>query len=362
MPRTAPPSTCPISIPTPRYLKGCWPDGDGGPGSCRPPAGASLELGRRHTLTNEYLSLTALLGDILKQLEAPDQRQENPAFLIPQNEGAEVDGQYNRLLRTVLDEKGLQGVKIIAPFVEDALFGSPETFRSICLGLLAGDIVLATPVQLRQERLARILSLVREDRLDSDNLKDVATLTGRDWPGNGRGKTIMALGEPLVLYNDFLNGLTFRRIENSGHRVVYGPMSEYMWLLWRDFAEQHQPGKDQADGYGLADFGSDIAETAARMGTASPFAARLEDLVSWADRAVGYYAGNNGRYRLARRLCRSSAHDGIICAASIYENTGIALGVLGRNLENGKPTLELTFDGNRNESDKAKIESFIHYL
>ncbi len=323
---------------------------------------ASLELGRKHTMTNEYLSLTALLGDVLKRIEAPEQGEEAPAFLIPQNEGAEVDGQYSRLLRTVLDEKGLPGVEILTPFVEDSILGPPAAFRLICLGLLAGDVVLASPAAVRQERLAHILALIEQDRLDMGNLKKVARLVGDDWQKAGPDKTVLALGEPFILHNDFLNDRTFRRIEESGHRVVYGPLSEYMWLLWRDFAEHSRNGAKPAGPGGLADFKADIEALAVQMGEGSPFALRLEDLIFWADKVVGYYAGNNGRYRLARRLCQPMSHDGTICAASIYENTGIALGVLARSLENGRPTLELTFDGNRNETNKAKVDSFIHFL
>ena len=132
--------------------------------------------------------------------------------------------------------------------------------------------------------------------------------------------------------------------------------------MWRDFAEHSRNGAKPAGPGGLADFKADIEALAVQMGEGSPFALRLEDLIFWADKVVGYYAGNNGRYRLARRLCQPMSHDGTICAASIYENTGIALGVLARSLENGRPTLELTFDGNRNETNKAKVDSFIHFL
>lgn len=323
---------------------------------------ASIDLGRKHTLTNEYLSLTALLGDVLKQLNGAGREDGASAFLIPQSEGAEVDGQYSRFLRTILDEKGFQGVDILAPFMEDAIFESPQTAGLICLGLLAGDVVLAAPASRRDERLNEIISLIKGDLLDIHALKKIAKEVRDDLRSVGPGKTIMALGEPFILYNDILNDSTFRRIEDRGHRVIYGPLSEYMWLLWRDFANQNAVEDERDDRYGLAGFKTDIRTIADNLAEAGPFAERVEDLIALADKTVGYYAGTNGRYRMAKRLCQPQTYDGIITVASTYENTGIALGVLGRGLENGKPALDMTFDGNKNENDKAKIDSFIHFL
>jgi hypothetical protein len=56
--------------------------------------------------------------------------------------------------------------------------------------------------------------------------------------------------------------------------------------------------------------------------------------------------------------------DGIINVTSMYENTGIVLGILHKsfNMNKEKPLLSLTFDGNKNENDKTKIDSFMYYL
>lgn len=55
----------------------------------------SIDLGRKFSSGNEYFSLTALLGDILYSLK-DHCNGSSPCVLIPQNEGAEVDGQYSR--------------------------------------------------------------------------------------------------------------------------------------------------------------------------------------------------------------------------------------------------------------------------
>ena len=322
----------------------------------------AIDLGRKQTLTNEYFSLTALLGDVIKQLNGSGGGWKAPAFLVPQTEGAEVDGQYGRLLRTILDEKGHEDTDILSPFVEDALLHDSATVAAIRLGLLAGDLVLASPADRRAGRLAEVTALIEGRRLDLATLREMAAAVRDELKHAAFKKTVLALGEPYILYNDFLNDQTFRRLEARGHRVVYGPLSEYLWLLWRDFAGLNLAGEDRGAWSALANLEAGIRAVAESLAQFSPFAARLEDLAGLADRTVGLYAGTNGRYRLAKPLARPAAFDGVISVASTYENTGIALGILQRGLENGKPALSMIFDGNQNENDQAKIDSFIHYL
>ena len=323
---------------------------------------ASIDLGRKYTLTNEYFTLTALLGDVLKQLGASKGQEGAQVFLIPQNEGAEVDGQYSRFVRTILDKQGLRGVDILTPFWEDVVSLPSDMREAIHLGLLAGDVIRAAPKGWRDNMLADVSSLIAKKRFDIVTLQKMAD-TVRHCPKNAHGsKTVMALGDPCILYNDVLNDWIFDQIEDGGHRVLYCPLSEYMWLAWRDFIAQNLAGKDQDAKQGLQDFGQDIRAISEALAEASPFAARLEDLAALADQTVGYYAGINGRYRQAKPLCPPQAFDGVINAASIYENTGIALGILSRNLAEQKPFLNLTFDGNKNENDQARLDSFLYYI
>mgnify|MGYP007064328031 CR=1 FL=1 len=50
--------------------------------------------------------------------------------------------------------------------------------------------------------------------------------------------------------------------------------------------------------------------------------------------------------------------------ASMYENTGISLGILlqGVSPETAIPVLPLTFDGTGNDNDRTKVDSFLYYL
>ena len=94
----------------------------------------------------------------------------------------------------------------------------------------------------------------------------------------------------------------------------------------------------------------------------SPFEDDLNRMVALADHVVGYYAGANGRYREAKMRCDLPNIDGIIHVMPMYENTGIAMGILHQQFESKKPVLNLTFDGNPNENDQTKMDAFLRYL
>jgi predicted CoA-substrate-specific enzyme activase len=322
----------------------------------------AIEAGRKHTMTSEYFSFAALLGDVLLQAGKNGDAPKKPAFLIPQCEGAEADGQYSRLVRTMLNEQGKNHLDILSPYMEDALFLPESQVNQIILGLIAGDLINLAATEI-QNRLAEftfseinkgsfgpesLLKLARDIRLILNNL-----------PGH---KTILALGDPALLFNDRLNDFRLLEIQRSGQRLIKCPMSEYMWFFWQDFCDQN--GSKVTDVYrqNLENLKGSMQMVAQELGEFSPFSDELEELRKAADQTVGYYAGINGRYRHAKHRHCLKGVQGVICLASTYENTNVALGVLERAMPGLKPTLELTFDGNQDDNTLAKIESFVHYL
>ncbi|MBN2126193.1 MAG: CoA activase, partial [Deltaproteobacteria bacterium] len=322
----------------------------------------SVDLGRRHTLTNEYFSMTALLGDILLELEGAASCVDNTAFLIPQTEGAEIDGQFHRFVRAKMDQAGFRAAGILAPFLEDVPYGSEETLHAIFLGLLAGDILRTALPEHRDRHQERLLGLLAERDLGIEDLKETAGLIAREARGPRAGKRLLAVGEPMILFNDFMNGFCFREIEKQDHRVLYSPLSEALWVLWRDFQDQNGT-KEKGEANGRLDVLKGMIKTLSGcLSDESPFERDPEDLIRIADRTVGYYAGAFGRYREAKLLGGLRGIEGAITVASTYENTAISMNILHRGLENGRPVLHLSFDGNRNENDRTRIESFLYYL
>jgi predicted CoA-substrate-specific enzyme activase len=329
----------------------------------------SLERGRRHTITNEYFSMTTLLGDVLRHVHGLEENPANTAVVVPQTEGAEVDGQYARFLRTKLDEEGFANVGVVAPYLEDLFFQQERDVEAMFVCLLAGDVIMAAPRTGRGRLLQEVVEQVRSGKLDMDAVVSLARKVGAELVAGGFAKRVFAIGEPLVVFNDFLNTHTFGRIEEAGHRVAYAPLSEFFWLFWRDYVDQNVKEEGQPAARARLDhFRKAIESVADGLGEESHFVPDQEELVRKADASVGYYAGSFGRYREARLLVGGNGNtshvDGVINATSMYENTGITLNVLHKGFENGDavPVLNLTFDGSRNENDETKVESFLYYI
>ncbi len=151
---------------------------------------------------------------------------------------------------------------------------------------------------------------------------------------------------------------------SGGYRVVYAPFSEYMWHLWKDFIDRNEKEDRELLQTKLDVLGCYISQIHQCLSGCSPFEDDLEDLIARADTTIGYYAGAFGRYRESKILGDLNGADGVITVASMYENTAITLNTLHRGFEGGekRPILNLTFDGNSNENDKTRVESFLYYL
>lgn len=323
----------------------------------------SVDMGRRHTVANEYYSMAALLGDVLATLLQGGMNDGKRAVLLPQNEGAEVDGQYARFLRSKLDAEGFGDVAIVSPFLEDLAEASDEDARGLFVCLVLGDVVLAAPRADRARLLAGAARLIRA----GEGVGAVASLArsiGHAALRDDGTRTVFALGEPLVLYNDMLGDGALGNLEDVGHRVLRAPLSEALWLLWNDHLEGAGPGCAARLCRLLGELAALMSKIAVSLGQRSPYAADLASLCRAADAAIGRYAGAFGRYRAARALTPPTAAEGCLMMASMYENTGISLGILlqGVSPETAIPVLPLTFDGTGNDNDRTKVDSFLYYL
>jgi len=324
---------------------------------------SSANKGRRYTLTNEYYSLVGLLGDCFHQLENKN-GDEHTAFLIPQTEGAEVGAQYNRLLRTKLDEENYSDIHIIAPFLEDIIHKDKSVATSIFRCLVAGDLIRVAPANKRKYYLNVITGLIQANVLNLENLQLVCEQIYSELTCQPVKKRLLAIGEPLIVFNDFLNNSTFEKLDDQQHRVVYFSFAEAMWMLWNDYVDQNQLQNKKELRSLLVEFKKEIKALSEDLKEESPFSNCLDELVQKANDTIGFYAGGFARYRQAKALSHPANIDGIITANSTYENTAISLNTIHKGFTNGNstPLLNLSFDGNTSDNDQSKVESFIYYL
>lgn len=117
----------------------------------------------------------------------------------------------------------------------------------------------------------------------------------------------------------------------------------------------------------LDTYASWMMRVSAALGTASSFAADLDDLRGAADASMGRFAAGNARYRQGKTLCPTCGKegaariDGVVCAASMYENADIVMGLL-KHEEAPLPVVRLSFDGGLDKSAEEKLRSFLYYL
>ena len=321
----------------------------------------TLAVGRGHVLSKEYFSFTALVGDVMAAAEEFSKEKKDFAFILPANEGSETDGQYSRLIRDKLDNSGCSRAEIIAPFIEDFIKDA-KNINEIFLILLGGDIINLAPRGRRDHYLAKLQVQISKGELSIEALEAVAAEVHRETNGLRAQKCIFIGGDPFTLFNDFMNNNTFKRLENDGVRLKYAPLSEYMWFIWRDSLSRKKNLRDIAATRALEQMADNMGRIYRIFSFEGSFEDDIRKLVPIANEHSRLYSGANGRYRMTKALSKTSNFAGRIMVCSMYENTDTILSILSQDCikDSGLPMLNLSFDGNENELDKSKIDSFMY--
>ena len=293
----------------------------------------TLPLGRAETSSKEYLPFPALLGGILTAAET-----ESGPFqvLLPSTQGAEADGQYPWGVETVLERRELCRVKVIALELETLPERCPEPallFRA----LLTGDLLLCAPPEQRD-------ALAPAGVPGWAELEALAAHIGAIPP---EGRPLGIVGEPFTLFN--LHDGVPDTLEQEGWRLLRAPLSEYLWLLWRDAGSQT-----------CREWAGRIEALGRLLGPRSSFSPELESLRSSADRLLPGFAGANGRYRLAKGVELGGRCAGVLTMAPRYENTATILEMTG--VLDSVPHFHLAMDYDWDENAWSRLNSFLYYL
>lgn len=140
-----------LTTGVPRYgifseLIANWLTSKGYPSQVMQPNRLALEEGRKETTSKEYYTFSMLLGIALQSTQQQ--------LIIPSNEGADADGQYWRVIRTIMDEQNKKDVAI-CPVVFDTMLKKypTEVMNAFFLQILAGDLYYMAPPEIRAELL-----------------------------------------------------------------------------------------------------------------------------------------------------------------------------------------------------------------
>ena len=413
------------------------------------PTEESLAAARKELSTKEYYTFATLLGlSLAATAPAVSFPASNAAagtiqLLLPSSEGAEADGQYDRVIRSILERTGRRDVRIVAPSLEKLPWAVNDA-AGLFTALLAGDVCFAAP----QEERASLLRDLLSESLTPKRVREAAAAVGRQVDVSretSAARTLAVVGEWPCVCGDELTGGLWERLEREGFRLLRMPLAEYLLFLWRDAADEDarersrkqffldqvspkavldMPSLDSCDcaargscdascgasgvgeratsGVGehaaFEEVSRETSESAALLsasapapipakpaeppyeeklavldayerqlrevhrllGSASPYSEGIDALREAAEKALGSYRGANGRYRAAKERLMAPRVNGIITAASMYENTDIVLKLLEDPV--GAPVLRLSFDGTLDQSVEEKLRSFLYYL
>jgi predicted CoA-substrate-specific enzyme activase len=319
----------------------------------------SLNIGEKYITSKEYLSLTALLGDVFKKIKKTD--KQNSAIWVPQTEGSETYGQYGRLLEQKLKIEEYENIYVESPFIEDLL--ENETYgMDLILILIAGDIIMTASKENRDKYLNIILGYIKQGTLNKNILVTIANDIYKQLSNIVYGKSIYALGEISIVFNPILNNYQLDKLEED-NKVYYQPISEIMYFRWSDYLnkekKKHLLLKER-----LKIMKSIMNEISNTLGEYTSFDKDVDEMMDITNDLLPLYSGGNGRYRMVKPLRISNNINGVFHLNSMYENTGTILKLLKNEDEQSRsiPTLELSFDGSSHSSNNEKINNFIYYI
>ncbi|WDV45139.1 acyl-CoA dehydratase activase [Clostridiaceae bacterium M8S5] len=314
----------------------------------------SIEIGKKHTTSKEYLSMMSLIGDVFSQINKIHGRAK---IWIPQTEGSETFGQYSRIIEQKLRLSGYDDIDVESPFIEDLLEEKRYGYSFVLL-LIAGDLIMSSPKDYRDTLLDKIKSNIKSGTLNENTIITIAERIKQLLSKKKYDKHLYALGELSVVYNDILNNNQLSSLEKK-NKIYYQPISETLYFRWCDFyKDKKQNNNIKQNLYRVEDIIKKISDT---LGIYSPFDNDIDELIKVADELLPLYSGGNGRYRIAKQMRCTNNIDGVLAMSSMYENTSTIINLLKTEKED-IPILQLCFDGSLHSSNEEKIQNFIYYI
>lgn len=315
----------------------------------------SIEVGSKYNLSKEYLSLTALTGDVFSNI---DKINENSASIfIPQTEGSEVYGQYSRLMKLKLKDEGYSNVNIYSPYIEDLIEDDEYGYRYV-LYVALGDVIMHATKDKRKYYLDKALEHLQNNNISEELLYNMCEEIYGDLDNKSFKKNIFALGESNIIFNEILNNNKLIKIEDN-NRVMYQPISQVQYFRWVDMYKRSKKTKRLSEISYKIDKLFEILSN--KLGKFSSFDSNIDNLSAIADEKLKLFSGGNGRYRIAKQLVLDNV-DGILNISSMYENTGTVLKLIRDKKIQQIPTIDLCFDGSSHSDNDEKINNFIYYI
>lgn len=316
----------------------------------------SIEYGKMAAKSKEYFSMIGMLSEVINRVNMEDKMQ---TLYLPTNEGSETFGQYGKFIKEKVSESG-KGLHLEAPFIEDYL-GDNDFGVEFMKAIILGDLINILNKKAGESFLERVIGSVKKECMDDEFFQFMVNEINEEIKNKPVRKKILAIGEPLVVYKDYLNNSTLVNLEDR-YNVVKAPLSEILYLLYHDFS--HKRGKHNKKYKKLLGYvEADIGYVNSTLQNNSPFNENISEINEILEDKLPMYAGGSGRYRLGKLLSYKNA-DGIINMSSMYENTETILKIIRNRYKDSMdiPVLDLYFDSNIKQNNNELLETFTAYL
>ncbi|MBT9172713.1 MAG: Activator of (R)-2-hydroxyglutaryl-CoA dehydratase [Syntrophomonadaceae bacterium] len=343
-----------------------------------PPQEEVVEAVRSFTTGKECFSLTALLGSVVTTLTKEKERLDRIAILIPALEGAEVDGQYARLLKTFLNKQGLTQVEVVAPFLEDlftekSLFEPDLTaamFRMIFAVDVLSEMLLDSRPYTDDPAMANHLFAGYLQQLAGvRDLKAMVAAAGADFARlatQPKTRPLLALvGEPYLLYRPELNANLVESAERLGAQIKLAPLAE---VIYHYLSEKQAEAKAKKELFIYLRYRSVLGRLSAEAeqvfsGAGKLLQQRAEKITRFSKEYLPCLYGGFGMYRIGKAmLAREEGAHAIINVASLYENTALLTNIFSERFKEHGAWLNIGIDGKKNENDEMRLQTFVHNL
>ena len=316
----------------------------------------TIEYGKKFSRSKEYFSLIGLTAEVISRIEKDGK---NYTLYLPTNEGSETFGQYGNFIVQKASEIG-RDLKLKAPFIEDYL-GNEDFGLEFYKLIILGDLINLLDEDSKNAQLSKILLDISEKSIDDNYFKERVKSILEDIKKMSYKKKLLIVGEPLVVYKDYLNNNKLRELSRD-YKIIREPLSEVLYSLYSDFSNKRNKSNKKYKKL-LMEVEKYIHYVNETLEDNSPFNKDIHAIEKVLENKLAFYAGGNGRYRLGKTLTAENV-DGILVVSSMYENTSTILKILRDKYkaEINIPLIDLYFDSNISKNTDEIIETFTAYL
>ncbi len=286
-----------------------------------------LKIGRENTNTKEYLTFTSMVGSVLSSAR---QELKNVQYFLPQTLGAEVDGQYARVIYDLLKNNGLERHTIVSETIENIHVDALD------LDLLMRSLVLGDLSYYYEHKVSNEI-LSWEEIFEYIHEKET------------RKKKIAVIGE-LAMMTTLDEGI-LESLEKD-YDVLRNPIAEQMLFLWID---------NKMDDTVSKKYITILEKLSELLKENSIYSSNFKGLQEITNRELPMFSGGNGRYRYAKAIQMSEKVNAVLLLSPRYENTSMILEM--RDIQNicKAPVYDIRLDHDFDENAWSKLKSFLYY-